>query len=139
MNYDLWILIEATVIVVGGSALGFYFLRRQRLQLDHEYAKARRLQRQVEELQTRLSSRKRSKPSPNLQGLKKLRNDVDVARDRLQHMQDGLDSVPEDSGREKAVEMIETLDRQLQATQALLDQALQGETPENVAKQQSPR
>lgn len=129
MNYDVWILIEATVIIIGGAALGFYFLRRQRLLLDHEYAKARRLQRQVEELQTRLSSRKRSKSSRNLQGLKKLRSDVGVARDRLQQMQDGLEAVPLDAGRDKAVEMIETLDRQLQATQTLLDQALHEPAP----------
>ncbi len=125
MSYDVWILIEATIIVFGGAGLGFYFLRRQRQLLDHEYAKARRLLKQVEDLQSKLSSRKRGQAAPSVQGLQKLRKDVDVARDRLARMHDGLDQVPAQVGREQAVEMIETLDRQLQATQTLLDQALE--------------
>jgi hypothetical protein len=127
MNYDIWILIEAMIIVLGGSALGYYFLRRQRLILDNEYAKARRLQTQVEQLQQRLSSRKRSAApaAPNRDDLARLRNDVDRARDQLHQMQDGIGANPTTEQQEQAAAMIEQLDRQLQETQDVLDRALQ--------------
>lgn len=127
MNYDIWILIEAMIIVLGGSALGYYFLRRQRLILDNEYAKARRLQAQVEQLQQRLSSRKRgaTPAAPNRDDLARLRDDVDRARDQLHQMQDGIGANPTTEQQEQAAAMIEQLDRQLQATQDVLDRALQ--------------
>jgi uncharacterized protein HemX len=126
MNYEIWILIEAMLIVFGVAALGYYFLRRQRMVLDNEYAKARRLQTQVEQLQQRLSSRKRGAAAavPNRDDLARLRGDVDRARDQLHRMQDGIGANPTTEQQEQAAAMIEQLDRQLQATQDVLDRAL---------------
>lgn len=127
MNYEIWILIEAMLIVFGMAALGYYFLRRQRMLLDNEYSKARRLQTQVEQLQQRLSSRKRSAaqaPAPNRDDLTRLRSDVDRARDQLHQMQHGIGANPTTEQQEQAAAMIEQLDRQLQATQDVLDKAL---------------
>jgi len=127
MNYEIWILIEAMLIVFGAAALGYFFLRRQRMVLDKEYAKARRLQSQVEQLQQRLSSRKRTHvtPAPKLADLTKLRGDVDRARDQLHEIQHGIGATPATEQQEQAAAMIEQLDRQLQATQDVLDHALQ--------------
>jgi hypothetical protein len=127
MNYDIWILIEVMLIVFGMSALGYYFFRRQRMLLDNEYAKAQRLQMQVEQLQQRLSSRKRGTPhaAPNRADLTRLRSDVDRARNELHQMHDGIGTSPATQQQEQAVAMIEQLDRQLQATQDVLDRALQ--------------
>jgi len=127
MSYEIWILIEAMLIVFGAAALGYYFLRRQRMVLDKEYAKARRLQSQVEQLQQRLSSRKRGgiAPAPKRADLSKLRGDVDRARDQLHEIQHGIGTTPATEQQEQAAAMIEQLDRQLQATQDVLDRALQ--------------
>lgn len=126
MNYDIWILIEVMLIVFGMAALGYYVFRRQRMVLDNEYAKAQRLQTQVEQLQQRLSSRKRgaTPAKPNRADLARLRGDVDRARSELHQMQDGIGANPATQQQEQAVAMIEQLDRQLQATQDVLDRAL---------------
>jgi len=127
MSYEIWILIEVMLIVFGMTALGYYFLRRQRMVLDNEYAKAQRLQTQVEQLQQRLSSRKRGNatPKPKLADLTKLRGDVDRARGQLHEIQHGISANPVNEQQEHAAAMIEQLDRQLQATQDVLDRALQ--------------
>jgi uncharacterized protein HemX len=128
MRYDIWILIEAMLIVFGIAALGYFFFRRQRLQLEHEYAKAQRLQTQVEKLQQQLSSRRRQSTAPvaapNRDELARLRSDVDRARTQLHQMQDGIGDNPATEQQEQAAAMIDQLDRQLQATQDVLDRAL---------------
>jgi len=139
MNYEIWILIEAMLIVFGLAVLGYYFLRRQRLLLDNEYTKAQRLQTQVEQLQQRLSSRKRAAPqaTPNRDDLARLRGDVDRARTQLHQMQDGIGANPTTEQQEQAAAMIEQLDRQLQATQDVLDRALQDQALRESAGQQT--